>query len=244
MAPLPSNSSGCDMGTPNDFGFDPQSFSGQARLFPVPNLVMFPHVLQPLHIFESRYREMAQDALDGDRLIAMAVLQPGWEAEYEGRPPLYPVACLGQIVNSQQLEDGRYHVLLQGLGRISLGEELEPPRAFRVAKAELRSDYCLPEGANRRRELKRELLEAVRHKVPEVVQRHTQVEEMLGAETALGILADLLGYSLPVPLSLKTRILCEFNIDRRIEILLAHLQREPDSAREGPDRFPPDFSQN
>ena len=232
------------MGTPNDFSFDPASFSGQARLFPVPNLVMFPHVLQPLHIFESRYREMTQDALNGDRLIAMAVLQPGWEAEYESRPALYPVACLGQIVQSQQLEDGRYHLLLQGLGRVALGEELNPPRAFRVAKAELRGDYCLPEGATHRRELKRELLDAVRHSLPEVVKQHVQVEEMLGAETALGVLADLLAYSLPIPLSLKTRILCEFNIDRRIELLLEHLQDSQGSSEKHPEQFPPDFSQN
>ena len=71
-------------------------FAGTARLFPLPNLVLFPHVMQPLHIFEPRYREMTADALATDRLIALALLQPGWEADYDGKPAVYPVACLGR----------------------------------------------------------------------------------------------------------------------------------------------------
>ncbi len=231
------------MELPHDFGFDPASFSGQARLFPVPNLVMFPHVLQPLHVFESRYREMMEDALAGDKLIAMAVLKPGWETEYESRPGLYPVACLGQIVNSQRLEDGRYHLLLQGMYRVVLGAEVEPPRAFRAAKAELRADYCSPDDADKRLGLKRALLDAVRETVPDVVNRHSQIEEMLGKETALGVLADLLAYSLAVPLELKAQMLGEFNIDRRTEMLLRYLQQESDEPGSKPP-FPPDFSTN
>src|SRR2546423_14471186 len=92
-------------------------FAGVARLFPLPNLVLFPHVIQPLHIFEPRYRQMTADALDGDGLIALAMLQPNWEKDYEGKPALYPVACLGKIIADQRLEDGRYNLLLRGLRR-------------------------------------------------------------------------------------------------------------------------------
>ena len=56
-------------------------------IFPLPNVVLFPNVFLPLHIFEPRYREMVADALDSDRMIGMVLLQPGWEHEYEGRPP-------------------------------------------------------------------------------------------------------------------------------------------------------------
>src|ERR1041384_3715325 len=97
-----------------DFLFSPDTFSGRARLFPLPNLVMFPHVVQPLHIFEPRYREMLEDALASDRLIAMALLAPGWEDDYHGRPALYPTACLGRVTTSHRLEDGRYNLLLEG----------------------------------------------------------------------------------------------------------------------------------
>ncbi len=74
----------------DDFSFSPTDFGGTSRLFPLPNLVLFPHVMQPLHVFEPRYREMLQDALTGDHLITMAILEPGWEKNYEGRPAVSP----------------------------------------------------------------------------------------------------------------------------------------------------------
>jgi uncharacterized protein len=78
--------------------FDAATFCGVARLFPLPNLVLYPHVMQPLHIFEERYREMLEDALAGDRLIAMAVLEPGYEHDYDSRPPIGEYACLGKPI--------------------------------------------------------------------------------------------------------------------------------------------------
>src|SRR3990172_3672334 len=91
-----------------DLYFDADTFSGVARLFPLPNLVMYPHVMQPLHIFEERYREMLEDAVAGDRLIAMALLKPGWETDYESRPPIARFACLGKAVTHPRTPDGRY----------------------------------------------------------------------------------------------------------------------------------------
>ena len=67
--------------------FSPLSvFTGMARLFPLPNLVFFPQVVQPLHIFEPRYRQMTADALAGDRLMALVLPRSGWEADYAGSP--------------------------------------------------------------------------------------------------------------------------------------------------------------
>ena len=66
-------------------------------LFPLPNVVLFPNVFLPLHIFEPRYRAMVADALKGDRLIGMVLLRPGWESDYEGRPPVFPTGCAGLI---------------------------------------------------------------------------------------------------------------------------------------------------
>ena len=81
--------------------FSLQDFCGTVRLFPLPNLVLFPHVLQPLHIFEPRYRELLEDALAHDGLIAMAMLEPGWEQDYDGRPPaLHPMACLAKVTRT------------------------------------------------------------------------------------------------------------------------------------------------
>ena len=71
-----------------------EDFGGTARLFPLPNLVFFPHALQPLHIFEPRYRQMTADALAGDKLIALVLLQSGWENQYEQKPTVHSVALL------------------------------------------------------------------------------------------------------------------------------------------------------
>ena len=104
-------------------------------LFPLPNVVLFPNVFLPLHIFEPRYREMVADALTSDRLIGMVLLRPGWERDYEGRPPVYPIGCSGVITHVERLSDGRYNIVLRGLERFRiLGEDAG--RAYRRAIVE------------------------------------------------------------------------------------------------------------
>src|ERR1043165_2137413 len=80
-------------------------------LFPLPDVVLFPNVERPLLIYEPRYREMVADALKGDRMIGMVRLRPGFEKDYEGRPPIDAVGCVGIIQQSEQLPDGRYIIL-------------------------------------------------------------------------------------------------------------------------------------
>jgi Lon protease-like protein len=112
---------------------------GVIPLFPLPNVVLFPRVSVPLHIFEPRYRRMLADAIDGSRVIGMVLLRPGWEPHYHGNPPVYPIGCAGEIQQTQQLADGRSNVLLQGLTRFRvLGEEEEglPYRRASVASLE------------------------------------------------------------------------------------------------------------
>jgi uncharacterized protein len=92
-------------------------------IFPLPNAVLFPGVFLPLHIFEPRYRSMVADALDGDRLIGMMLLKPGWESDYEGRPPVYPVGCAGLVSHVDRLPDGRYNIVLHGLEKFRLLKE-------------------------------------------------------------------------------------------------------------------------
>jgi Lon protease-like protein len=104
-------------------------------LFPLPNVVLFPNVFLPLHIFEPRYRDMVSDALAGDRLIGMVLLQPGWEQEYEKQPPVYPVGCSGLITHVERLEDGRFNIVLRGVERFRILEE-DHERRYRRAIVE------------------------------------------------------------------------------------------------------------
>jgi Lon protease-like protein len=101
-------------------------------IFPLPNVVLFPNVFLPLHIFEPRYRTMVSDVLSGDRIIGMVLLQPGYEADYEGRPPVFPIGCAGVITHSEPVGDGRFNIVLRGLERFRiLGEDSD--RTYRLA---------------------------------------------------------------------------------------------------------------
>jgi Lon protease-like protein len=104
-------------------------------IFPLPNVVLFPNVFLPLHIFEARYREMVADALASDRLIGMVLLRPGWERDYEGRPPVYPIGCSGVITHVERLADGRYNIVLRGLERFRIVAE-EDGKTYRRASIE------------------------------------------------------------------------------------------------------------
>lgn len=95
-------------------------------LFPLPTVVLFPNVFLPLHIFEPRYRQMVGDALNGDRMIGIILLKPGFEPEYEGQPAVYEVGCSGLITHVERLPDGRYNIVLRGLEKFRLLDEEDP----------------------------------------------------------------------------------------------------------------------
>ena len=120
-------------------------------IFPLPNVVLFPNVFLPLHIFEPRYREMVGDALGGDRIIGMVLLQPGYEAHDEGRPAVFAVGCAGVITHSEPIGDGRFNIVLRGLERFRIAGEDEG-KAYRIARID-----SLPEDLveDDRRELRR-----------------------------------------------------------------------------------------
>ena len=235
------------MSTFEDLPFSFEGFSGTVRLFPLPNLVLFPHVMQPLHVFEPRYRELLEDALAGDRLIAMAILAPGWERDYEGRPPLEPVACLGQITTYHQLEDGAYNVLLLGLRRVWLVQEVEPRASFREAEVELCEDFCPLQEATGRGTLRRRLRDAFVRVLPMLPDAQEQLDQLLGSDMSLGVLTDVISYMLDIDLAAKEELLAQVDVHRRAELLLGHLTAaatDCEPAGSGALVFPPQFSTN
>ena len=127
-------------------------------IFPLQDVVLFPNSTRPLHIFEPRYRAMVADALEGDSIIGMILLQPGNEAEYEGRPPVYAVGCAGVIIAAEELPDGRYNIVLGGLVKFRVLSE-DASRSYRLAEVE-----ALPEAVSDR---------------PLLAQRRQQLEEAL-----------------------------------------------------------------
>jgi len=104
-------------------------------IFPLQDVMLFPNISRPLLIFEPRYRAMVADALKGDRIIGMVLLRAGYEAEYEGRPPVHPIGCAGVITEFEQLPDGRYVIVLRGLVKFRVTSE-DQTRPYRLARVE------------------------------------------------------------------------------------------------------------
>ncbi len=104
-------------------------------IFPLPDVTFFPHTFLPLHVFEARYRAMITDALARDRRIVVARLRPGFEATYEGKPAIFPVAGGGQIVNCERLASGRFNILVKGEWRMRIEGEVPTDTLYRLARA-------------------------------------------------------------------------------------------------------------
>jgi Lon protease-like protein len=126
---------------------DPVPIPNVIPLFPLPNLVFFPRTYIPLHIFELRYRDMVRAAADSHRMVGMVLLKEGWEADYEGDPAVFPMGCVGRMINVQLLPDGRFNILLQGLRRFGIEHEIgtESYRQARIVLKDLsQPDTALP----------------------------------------------------------------------------------------------------
>ena len=103
-------------------------------LFPLGGALLFPRSQLPLHIFETRYREMVKDAIEGAGRIAM--IQPLRDDE-DNRAPLYAVGCVGDLVGIEELDDGRFNIVLLGTERFQLIAEAESDSAYRCADVDI-----------------------------------------------------------------------------------------------------------
>ncbi|MDQ6893418.1 MAG: LON peptidase substrate-binding domain-containing protein [Acidobacteriota bacterium] len=157
-------------------------------LFPLPGVVLFPGTLLPLHIFEARYREMIAHALAGERMIGMAMLKPGVDVD-SGASPIFEIGGAGQIVDSEELEDGRYNILLEGKFRYRvLAESTAGP--YRTADVEPIASlpFSSAEEGARVREIAKNLFEVIRPAIdlPPLPDADEELEpERLASELAL-----------------------------------------------------------
>jgi Lon protease-like protein len=190
-------------------------------LFPLPNVVLFPRAVLPLHIFEERYKVMTADALRGDRRIAMALLRPGWEQSYYAKPAIEPVVCIGQILSHEKLPDGKYNFLLQGCVRGRVVREVgEGP--YRMAEVELLRDQAVMEIdlCNERQRLTNLFTETSLGEMP--MTRH--LLQLLVSPMCTGEVADLLAFSLIEDTALKQSLLGETDVLRRVERVTSTLE--------------------
>lgn len=191
-------------------------------LFPLPNVVLLPRAILPLHIFEDRYRQMTADALASDRLIAMALLKPGWEKSYHGRPPIEEVVCVGKILQHERLDDGRYNLLLQGVGRARL-RELNDQLPYRRGHLEwiIESEVLEIDLADQRQKL-RELFDDHRIKNTDLTR---QLRRLFDSPVTTPDLADVLAFSLLTDLQDKQALLADADVVHRVEKIIDLLSR-------------------
>ncbi|MCC9608846.1 LON peptidase substrate-binding domain-containing protein [Blastopirellula sp. JC732] len=204
------------------------------RLFPLPNLVLFPGVLQPLYIFEPRYRELLERAKGDDGRIAMALLKPGWQQQYEESPALYDIVCIGEIVACQTHDDGTSNILLRGSKRAKILHEIDSPGAYRMAVVE-----DLPGAATNGTNAAGEVALRLKRTLAKTEFAQMFEQPSLGANPSLDVLSDAVAYALPWPLLMKQQLLAETNAIRRGEQLISWLsQSAADPQSLGRPTFP------
>ena len=192
------------------------------KLFPLPNVVLFPRAVLPLHIFEERYKTMVSDAIDEDLQIAMALLAPGWEKDYHGTAAaVEPVCCAGTILTWEQLDDGKYNLLLQGHTRARIvGEQRRG--TYRVAQLEpiVETPVMEIDLSSQRQQL----IELFSDDVLGATSAGRQFHQILLGTMPTADVADLLAFNLFDDIPLKQALLAEADVVRRIDRVIAELQ--------------------
>ena len=225
-------------------GDELQDFSGVCRLFPLPGVVLFPHAVIPLHIFEPRYRQMTEDALAGDKLVTIVQLRSREGSSPKFPPAIEDVGCLGRILQHERLPDGRYNFLLLGCKRVRLRRELPSGKLYRVAEAEILEDHPSERGEGSGRP---DLVQLFRTVLERNDSLDTDLRTFLESDLPLGVLTDIVAHALGMAAERKQALLAERRVDLRVDELLDFLRQAVarDPAYEDTSRkFPPPFSSN
>lgn len=232
----------------------PNDFDGVVRLFPLPELVVFPHAMQPLHIFEPRYCEMLLESLASDRLIAMATLTGGVSDLLLAQPTVSMTICIGKIVSHAETEGGHHNILLVGAKRAEIIREISTNRPFRLAEAKVNSDIHTPGDPQQRKLLRAALLDAFAAVIPASANAQQYLHELMASQMGLGPITDIIAYTLGLEVSAKLKLLAEVDVDQRAKTLIGLLKEIPlgnasdsvdtPSKRAGNNEFPPPFSMN
>ena len=184
-------------------------------LFPLPNVVLFPRAVLPLHVFEERYKVMTADALRGDRQVAMGLLQPGWERDYYCKPAIDPVVCIGTILTYEKLADGKYNFLLQGHTRARVVREVDAiGKPYRLATLEPIAEATVPEADldPERRRLAGMFTGGSLAALPTAAQ----FREILAGPLPTSDVVDLVAFNLLEDVTLKQSLLADGDVSARI----------------------------
>jgi Lon protease-like protein len=226
-----------------------ENFDGKVRLFPLPNVVLFPRVIQPLHIFEPRYKQMVEDALDDNGLIALCLLRPSAGYGANNVAPIFSEICIGKIIQEERLPDGRFNLLLQGVSRAKIIKEVNDDKLYRTAKVEILHDVPLPSEENANR-LRAKLVKQMTKWFTQQPSAKAQLDRLVQSDLSLGNLCDVFSFALPLSVDLKILLLQLVNIEDRAMLLLEVIEQmtpeiaKPQASPVPSKKYPPDFSAN
>jgi len=185
-------------------------------VFPLPNVILFPGSVMPLHIFEERYRQMVEDLLDRPGWLVMGNIPEDSYDQISGSPPIYPVAGLGEIARHKRLSDGRFLIWVVGLRRVKL-REVTSDRLYRKVEAELLTET--PASGEDAERLRPELMGAIRSRAKSDVN--------FGDEVPVGLLADVLLQCLTLSEDRMQEIFSELSVAARADAALAEHGKTP-----------------
>lgn len=187
------------------------------KVFPLPSVVLLPGSAAPLHIFEPRYRAMVKDALATDGIFAMAQVLPGQESLLPNKPQLEEMLCVGLITMNEELEDGRFNLVLVGMARARLKNELPSAHPYREVEAEFIEEEVLEAEADV--SLRRAVVELVARLPTQVGQRVAQVASRVSG----GALADVVASTFMQDPARRFEVLNQTDVRLRMEIVTEEL---------------------
>jgi uncharacterized protein len=198
-------------------------------IFPLPNAVLFPGALLPLHVFEPRYRSLTRDVLAGRRLMGIARLKPGFEGNYEGRPPLFEVCGVGSVTESVERPDGRFDLTLRGLARVHIISEHPPAQLYRLVQAEELAD--LPSDPALTSAWQRKLISLWTILSPHLPEPVRDLRALTRGAEGAGAYADRLAAALVGDPDGSQRLLAELDPAERLRLLVERLEQVLDSVK-------------
>lgn len=188
-------------------------------VFPLPDVVLFPRQVLPLHIFEPRYRAMTEDALSGHRAIAIALLRPGFESEYfTPQAAIHRIIGVGRIVAAERLTDGKFNMLLRGEGRAEILREHDG-RPYRMAEVRPLDTHCRV-AESEAQALRQRLYETIVCANACVLTARDAFLKLFDAGLSFGGLIDLLASSAPIAGEIRQALLDELDDAARAEKLI------------------------
>ncbi len=210
-------------------------FEGIARLFPLPSLVLFPDVFVPLKVFEDRYVQMVSDALADDQLIAIALLKPGWQEDYQGTPPVHEVVCLGRILKHNESKTGEYDILLYGLARARIEEEL-PSSPYRKARVKVLEEHAPIDDAELIAKRMRRALELIPGRRSMIWDLRRLANQLRGVDASAARYADAVAHGGDLAPEDRYKVLAETDVLKRFNELIQILESR--AYEDAPAAFP------